>query len=105
MIHEIEQSKIMAWDTEYGDYVVWGTHSPSRARIAVRKYLLDVVAEQPEHIDEITPPFSDFENARKMWADPKCLDEEGIWDKSMIQPHTDGLIPTMDWVPYMFVEL
>ena len=105
MIHEVDHADIRAWDTEYGDYVVWGTHSPSRARITVRKYLLEVVAEKPEHLDEMTPPFSDFENARKMWADPKCLETEGIWDKSMIAPHSEGYIPYDGWVPYMVVAL
>jgi hypothetical protein len=103
LTHEIEAEDIRAWDTEYGDYVVWGTHSPSRARLAVRKYLLEVEAEMPEYLDEVTPPFEDFGNARKMWADPKCLQSEEIWPKEMIQPHSEGLIPYMGWVPYMVV--
>lgn len=103
MIHEIAAKDIKAWDTEYGDYVVWGTHSPARARLVVRQYLLEVIGETPDHLDEMTPAVEDFENARKMWADPKVLDTEEIWPKDMIQPHSGDLIPVMDWVPYMVV--
>jgi len=95
--------ELQAWDTEYGDYVVWGTHNPTVARLEVRKYLLEVQAEMPEYIDEVTPPIEDFRNARKMWADPKCLEQEGVWDKTMIAEHHEGYIPFMGWVPYMVV--
>lgn len=72
--------EVRAWDTEYGDYVAWGTHSSSVARAAVRNYLREVIGETPENLDECTPPFEDFQNATRYWADPKALDNEGPWD-------------------------
>jgi hypothetical protein len=96
---------IRAWDTEYGDYVAWGTHSPSLARSAVRKYILEVIGEDPENLDEMTPPFEDFEKATRYWADPKAVEVEGMWDSSMFARHEDGYIPYDGWVPYMVVTL
>jgi hypothetical protein len=104
LIHEIAPADMKAWDTEYGDFVVWGTHNWSRARLEVRKYLLEVVGEEPEHLDGCTPPAEDFKNARKMWADPRCLEMEEIWPKDMIQPHSEDLVPYMGWVPYMVIS-
>ncbi len=94
---------VKAWDTEYGDYVAWGTHNPGIAMLAVRKYLLDVVCETPESLDEVTPAPEDFKNATRYWADPKVLDNEGLWDASEYARHEDGFIPYAGWVPYMVV--
>jgi len=99
----IEEDKITAWDTEYGDYVAWGTHSPARARLAVRKYIREVIGEPEENLDEITPPFEDFQNATRYWADPKVIDKEENWDTSEYARHEEGYIPYMGWVPYMVV--
>ena len=96
-------AEVKAWDTEYGDYVAWGTHSSSIARSAVRKYILEVVGESPENLDEMTPPFEDFKNATRYWADPKALENEGLWDASEYARHEEGFIPYDGWVPYMVV--
>lgn len=95
---------VRAWDTEYGDYIAWGTHNPTIARTAVRKYILEVVGEDPEHLDEMTPPVKDFQNATRYWADPKVLEKEETWDASEYVRHEEGLIPYMGWVPYMVVN-
>lgn len=94
--------EVQAWDTEYGDYVIWGTHSPAAARAAVRKYICEVIEEDP---DQLTPPFEEFENGKRKWADPECLENDGIWDQSKIADHTEDYVPYDGWVPYMFLAL
>jgi hypothetical protein len=99
--------EIKAWDTEYGDYIAWGTHNPAVARLAVRKYILEVVGEHPNDLDDMTPPTEDFRNATRYWADPKVLenDDESPWDSSEYARHEEGYIPYDGWVPYMVIAL
>lgn len=96
---------VQAWDTEYGDLVAWGTHNPTIARSAVRKYFLEVIGESPESLDEMTPPIEDFRCATRYWADPKALENEGPWNEGEYACHEEGFIPYDGWVPYMVVSL
>ena len=98
-----EGTDVRAWDTESGDYVAWGTHNPTIARTAVRKYILEVIGEPPEQLDEMTPPSEDFRNAALYWANPRLIDQEGPWDTAEFARHEEGFIPYDGWVPYMVV--
>jgi peptidoglycan/xylan/chitin deacetylase (PgdA/CDA1 family) len=100
-----ESADVRAWDTEYGDYVAWGTHNPTVARTAVRKYILEVIGESPDRLDEMTPTVEDFRNAALYWADPNVIDKEETWDASEFARHEQGFIPYDGWVPYMVVSL
>lgn len=85
--------QVQAWDNEYGDVVVWGTHDPVEAEAAFARYCEEVGAEY----DEDTKP--DFQYHQAHWAHPAAIDIEGEpWPRSFVSDE-----PREGWVPVMFV--
>lgn len=83
-----------AWDNEYGDVVVWGTHDPVEAEAAFARYCEEVGAEY----DEDSRP--EFQHFSTHWAHPACLGiEDEPWPRSFVSDE-----PVEGWAPVMFVR-
>ncbi|MFK0005494.1 hypothetical protein ACIQTZ_00425 [Paenarthrobacter sp. NPDC090520] len=94
-------TRLMAWETENGDFVIWGTHSPSVARVKVRQFFRDNIGA--EDVEELMPSWSDFRNAPQYWGAPEAPDVDGPWDESLWARNHDEFIPLLGWSPYLVV--
>lgn len=73
-----------AWEDDYGNIIVWGTHDPLRAHVAFSQYLTHEIGFELHSHDwiEAMPTKEDFADGRKRWVNPGAYEVEDQWTKA-----------------------
>lgn len=96
------RNAIEAWDTQDGDFIIWGTHDPRIARIAVSNYLVQAIRFKPtgdEEDDELggLPTIERFINGTREYAH-RSLHAEEYWPLEKLSRRRK-----FGYVPYLVV--
>ena len=71
----------LAYETEHGDLVAWGTHDPWEALVLYGNFVAEEygIRRGTKEFRDAMPTVTDFERALKLWARPSAMADDGYW--------------------------